>query len=161
MVFLGLNDKVELMNILLYILSFILRTLFVTIGIIYDIIQIFKTSHFDRSFKYIDQKYRKLAILVDQFGNAACPEFWNDTLITKQSVHKFGILSQTISAVLGLNYEAGTLSKRGLWLNNALNFFWRDHTTRIANGDTSDPGPSEFSLLLGRIWEKIKNFFKC
>ena len=116
------------MNILLYILSVLLRTLFVTIGIIYDIIQIFKTSHFDRSFKYIDQKYRSLAVLVDKFGNAACPEFWNDILIKKESVHPFGILDQTISAVLGLNYLAGTLTKTGLFINNTLNFFWKGHT---------------------------------
>ena len=120
------------MNILLYIISVILRTLFVTIGIVYDIFQIFKTSHFDRSFKYIDQKYRSLAVLVDKFGNAACPEFWNDVLIKKESVHKFGILDQTISAVLGLNYLAGTLSKTGLWLNNALNSIWEDHTIKAA-----------------------------
>lgn len=120
------------MNILLYIISFILRTIFVTIGIVYDIIQIFKTSHFDRSFKYVDQKYRKLAILVDQFGNAACPEFWNFALIKKESVHPFGNQDQTISAVLGLNYLAGTLTKTGLWLNNSLNFFWKDHTIKAA-----------------------------
>jgi len=120
------------MNLLLYVISFLLRTLFVTIGIIYDICKIFRYSHFDRSFKYINQKYRRLAILVDQFGNAACPEFWNDVLIKKESIHRFGVLDQTISAVLGLNYQAGTLTKVGLWLNNALNYFWKDHTIKAA-----------------------------
>ena len=120
------------MNILLRILSLPLRMLFVTIGTVYDVIKIFRTSHFDRSFKYIDQKCRKLAILDDKFGNAACPEFWNDILIKKESVHPFGILDQTISAVLGLNFLSGTLTKTGLFFNNTLNFFWKDHTIKSA-----------------------------
>jgi hypothetical protein len=118
------------MGTLLYILSLILRALLVPVGIVYGIIKLFHESHFDRAFKYTDQKFLVMAKSVDKFGNAVCVELFNDTLITKDSAYKFGRIDQTISEVIGYNLKFGTLTKTGKTINWILCKIEKNHTTK-------------------------------
>lgn len=118
------------MGTLLYIASLILRAILVPVALIYGIIKLFRESHFDRAFKYTDEKFLVMAKSMDKFGNAVCVELFNDLLITKDSVYKFGRIEQTISDVIGYNLLAGTLTKTGKVVNDILCFIQKNHTTR-------------------------------
>lgn len=142
------------MGIILYILSVILRTIVVTLAMLYNSVKLIKESHIGRVPKYIDQSFFEMAKAVDKYGNVVCATMFNDLLITKESKHLFGADGQYISGVLGLNFLDATLTKTGLFINNSLNYFWRDHTIRAAKGITEKPATSDFVLLL----ISIKNF---
>lgn len=57
-----------------------------------------------------------LAIATDQYGNGLCQYLFNQVLIKKTSVHKFGNIDETISSVIGKNKVADTLT----WLGAAV-----------------------------------------
>lgn len=118
------------MGTLLYFLSLCLRAILVPIAIIYGIIKMFRKSHFDRAFKYTDQKFLVMAKSVDKFGNAVCVELFNDTLIKKESKYPFGKINQTISEVIGLNLREGSLTKTGRVINRILCTIEKNHTTK-------------------------------
>jgi hypothetical protein len=116
------------MGFILYLISRLLQAILVTIGVLYGLIKSFIHSHIGNGFKYADNKFLTLAKSIDKFGNVACSELFIDLLISKNSEFKFGKIEQTISYVLGKNQIAGTLTKTGWLVVNAL---------RIATGKLS------------------------
>ena len=68
-----------------------------------------------------------IAQCLDELGNVAYQELWNDFLI-KPNGYKFGNPHETISSSLGKNFELGTLSKTGRLLNNILNIIQPNHS---------------------------------
>jgi hypothetical protein len=123
-------------NIFVYAASILLRTLLIPISVMYAIIKLFITSHFDNAFIYIGDLFLVMAKSVDKYGNVVCAPLFNDTLITKTSQHRFGSQQETISEVIGYNLEAKTLTKTGTELNNFLNFLDKNHTLK-AIGDNN------------------------
>lgn len=149
------------MGLILYIISILLRTILVTAAMIYNIIKLFKESHFGRAFRYADNSFLAMATAIDKYGNVVCAPMFNDLLVRRGSNNYFGNISQTISIVLGLNYLTGTLSPTGLFINNALNYFWRDHTVRAATGVKEKPAEtSQFILDLRKIKNLIIGFLR-
>lgn len=69
-----------------------------------------------------------IAQCIDELGNVAYQELWNDLLSTKNSKHLYGNPGERISSVLGKNYEDNTLSKSGVLLNNILNKIQPNHS---------------------------------
>jgi len=64
------------------------------------------------SIKAINRYFFKIAISVDQMGNVIGTAFFNHTVI-KENGHKFGNPDETISSVLGRNYQTNTLTLFG------------------------------------------------
>jgi hypothetical protein len=122
------------MGIILYILSILLGILLLPLGITYGIIYSFIDQHFKTGLKKADNKFLELAKAIDKYGNVACAELFNHTLIKENSKHKFGDIKETISAVIGYNLLAGTLSKTGRILNSILNFFDKNHAVEAIEG---------------------------
>lgn len=108
-----------LKNILLYILALIGLVLFLAIGGTYGIIR--KPSISTLSDKFLD-----LAEYIDVYGAIWCAELFNDILITKDAIHKFG-KGVTISATLGHNQHYNTLTKTGKWLVKQLDKIEANH----------------------------------
>ena len=123
------------MGVILYILSYLLRVVIVTTGVIYGLVKGFIDAHIGDGFVTADKKFLFMAKSVDKYGNAVCQELFNDTLIKKESNHKFGRIDQTISIVIGYNLQAGTLTKTGRALNAILNFFEKDHSIKAISRD--------------------------
>lgn len=109
----------------------------------------------------MDDSFLTMATAIDKYGNVVCAPMFNDLLIRETSTNNFGNISQTISIVLGLNYLSGTLSSTGLFINNSLNYFWRDHTIRAAKGIKEKPlESSRFILDLNKVKNSIIKFLK-
>ena len=81
----------------------------------------------DTHLKQIDNRFLALAILEDKYCCNADAELLNALFLTKNSVHKFGNIKETISSVLGKNLLAGTLTKRGYEICAILNDIQKDH----------------------------------
>jgi hypothetical protein len=120
----------------LYILAILLRVPLFFMGFIVGIIRSFHPHRFKTGLKKVDQKFEVLAKSIDKYGNVVCAELFNWTLITAQASVSFGRIEQTISAVLGHNEAAGTLTKTGKALVYVLDFFDPGHTQRAAKEDT-------------------------
>ena len=101
------------MGTLLYILSLLLRTIILPIGIVYGLYASFKKSRIKNGFKYADAKMLIMAKSIDKYGNVVSKELFNDHLIVAGAAFPFGRIDQTISAVLGLNQRTGTLTTKG------------------------------------------------
>jgi hypothetical protein len=68
---------------------------------------------------------------IDRFGNRNFRALWNLTLKTEDG-YPFGNISETISAVLGVNQHFHTLSKTGKILCAILDFLDKDHCAKSA-----------------------------
>ena len=104
----------------------------VTVGIIYGLIKCFWHTEIKAGLKSANAKFLLLAKSIDKYGNVACSELFNDLLLSKDSKWKFGYIEETISGVLGVNYNDGTLSKTGKFICNILNKIDKGHVQRAA-----------------------------
>lgn len=91
---------------------------------------IYKQRFFQEGLPAINQKFKKLATAVDIYGNVACSEIFNDTLIKKESVDRFGNYGETISSVIGKNKLTKTLTRTGKILDAILDFFDPNHSIK-------------------------------
>ena len=114
----------------MWFISLIVSPIILLSGIIYGFYDGFKNQHIGIGFKNADTKFMFMAKSIDKYGNAICSELFNALLITKQSKHHFGDISQTISMVIGYNFLEGTLSKTGKLVNHILNFIDKDHSLK-------------------------------
>lgn len=99
------------MGFILYIIAYLLVAIFTPIGIVY--------SHIKGRGNLKD-----MAIALDEFGNVAMKELFNDIL-----GNGFGG-DETISSVLGKNELNGTLKPLGRLLNGVLNLLDKDHSVK-------------------------------
>lgn len=91
---------------------------------------VYKRKFFQEGLPAINQKFVKLATAVDIYGNVACSELFNDTLINKESVDRFGNYGETISSVIGKNKLTKTLTRTGKILDAILDFFDPNHSIK-------------------------------
>ena len=114
-------------GILLYIVSFFLKVIAYPFAITFKFCN--KLKHYSLVFKWqqIDNYFLLKAIENDKFCNGADAELLTALFITKRSIHPFGNKAETISSVLGKNYLAGTLTKRGYELCALLNELQPNH----------------------------------
>lgn len=108
---------------ILFLIAVILGVILYPIGMLYSLLKI--------SIGYLNAIFKTFAIGIDQFGNVACSDLFNDTLI-KKTGHRFGNPDETISKVLGINKASGTLTKTGRLLADFLNFIDPNHVENAA-----------------------------
>lgn len=119
------------MGLVLWLLSIILSIILLPIGLVFGIIKaIYKNMLFKEGIPIINRKFIRLATAVDLFGNVACAELFNATLIKKDSKHLFGNYGETISECIGYNLLNDSLTKTGKKINGVLNFFDKDHALK-------------------------------
>lgn len=88
-----------------------------------------------------------IAYAKDVTGNVYIKYIGNDILITKKSLNKFGKKRQTVSAVLGFNKAAGTLTYLGSVVDGFLEFLDPGHTLNAAGIRVSVKAP-RFNKML-------------
>jgi hypothetical protein len=108
---------------ILFLVAVIVGVILYPIGIIYGALKM--------AVLYVGAILKTFAVGISQFGNVACSELFNDTLIKKNGI-KFGNPDNTISKVLGLNKKAGTLTKTGLFVADLLNKIDNNHVENSA-----------------------------
>lgn len=110
------------MGILLAIIAVILSMLIIPIGVIYEILTLIR-------FSKISDYFFNIAVSIDQLGNVSCQGLFNDILITKDGF-KFGDPDETISSVLGRNYQTKTLTGLGNSIRWILDRIEEDHCVK-------------------------------
>lgn len=68
-----------------------------------------------------------ISLCIDHFGNVACGGFFNWLFLKKESSFPFGVPGESVSEILGWNYEIDNLSEWGLNLRHDLNIIDNDH----------------------------------
>lgn len=107
---------------ILLIIALITSVIILPLGFIYQLGTVL--------LKNCDTYLFKIAQSIDQLGNVVCTNLFNDTLISKKSVYKFGDEDETISSVLGKNKNTNTLTFVGKWLAIFLNKIEKDHVEK-------------------------------
>lgn len=109
------------MSFLLFIISLVLRRILEPFVYLYNAtIALFKGEW--------NQYNMDLAIAIDQYGNGLSRHLFNQTLLKKNPVHKFGNIDETISSVIGKNKVAGTLTWLGRVVDRGLEFLDPNHS---------------------------------
>lgn len=111
------------MNFFLLISALILFVLIAPIAFVYAIV-----VHILRG---LSDYFWIIALSIDQTGNAICARMFNDILI-KKGGHQFGNPDETISHVLGKNYETNTLYAIGKVVSWLLNKIENNHVQKAA-----------------------------
>ena len=114
------------MGFLLFIISIILTIITVPFGIAYTVIKLSFRLKFAVLFRISNGYFYKIALAIDQMGNVAMQDVFNDILIQKPG-HKFGDEDETISSVLGRNELTNTLTDLGKALVKFLDFIDPNH----------------------------------
>jgi len=114
------------MGILLAFIAAILGIIIIPIGIIYEIFTLIRFSN-------VSDYFLNIAISIDQLGNVACQGLFNDVLIKKEGF-KFGNPDETISSVLGRNYQKNTLTYLGNGIRWILDKIQKGHCVNSIGG---------------------------
>ena len=114
------------MGFLLFIISVILTIITVPLGMLYTILKLLFNGKFAVLFKISNGYFYRFALAIDQMGNVAMQDLFNDIFILKNG-YKFGNLDETISSVLGKNERTKTLTDLGRALVRILNFIDPNH----------------------------------
>lgn len=104
-------------NVLLTLLAYLLLAFFTPFGIVFTIL--FMPLR-------ISDYFRRFSLALDQLGNVTC-SYLLDKLMIKGLGYPFGNEDQTISYVLAVNKQSGTLTWLGRWLCNLLDNIEADH----------------------------------
>lgn len=109
------------MSFILFIISLVLRRTLEPVMFLYNgVIALFKGEW--------AQYNMDLAVAIDQYGNGLCRHLFNQILIKKTSVHKFGNIDETISSVIGKNKIADTLTWLGVVVDIMLDSLDPNHS---------------------------------
>jgi hypothetical protein len=123
------------MGVILFLVAQIVIVVLFPVGFIAGVVKSFYNHHFNTGLRNLDAKFLTLAKSIDKYGNVVCAELFDWALITKEAKVKFGRIEQTISAVIGHNEKAGTLTKTGKILVKVLNWIDPNHTQDAARDD--------------------------
>ena len=115
------------MGLLLFIIAVVLTIITVPFGILYGFIKCLLKFDLKALFRKTNKYFRLLAISIDQMGNVAMQDLFDDILIKKKG-YKFGNIDETISSVLGKNERMQTLTSLGRAIVSFLNFIDSNHT---------------------------------
>ncbi len=110
--------------------GFVLLLIAVLMSIVlYPLGWIYSIITFRGSFKKLGAWWYVMAISVDQLGNVVMSTLFNDILIKKYG-YEFGNEDLTVSAVLGINKQMGTLTKLGKFIADVLNKIDPNHVEK-------------------------------
>jgi hypothetical protein len=123
------------MGFILFVGANLVAFLLFPIAMVFGVIQAFWKRHARSGMQNADAKFYALAVSLDIYGNVWCRELFNATLITRDAPVKFGNNKQTISAVVGYNLKAGTLTKTGHRLNHFLDLVFGEGHALDAIGE--------------------------
>ena len=114
------------MGLYLFLISIVLTILTVPLGILYTILKLTVKGKFKVLFRVSNGYFYKFAIAIDQMGNVAMQDLFNDIFIMKEG-YKFGDEDENISSVLGKNEHLGQLTRLGKLIVAILDFIDPDH----------------------------------
>jgi ABC-type sugar transport system permease subunit len=108
------------MNIFLILIALIIVIPVSLIGFLWEIIR-------NPSYKYLNSYFKKIAISLDQLGNAINGQLLTDAFTKKSQGVAFGDEDLTVSGILGENKKENKLSLLGWFISNKLNKLDKDH----------------------------------
>jgi len=114
------------MGVLLFVIAVVLTIVTVPIGILYGVFKCIFKFNLKGLFRKTNFYFKQLAISIDQLGNVAMQDLFDDIFITKNG-YKFGDVDETISSVLGKNEQMKTLTTFGKAIVKILNFIDPNH----------------------------------
>lgn len=114
------------MGLILFLIAVVLTVLTVPLGMVYTILKLSFRLKFGVLFRVSNGYFYRFALAIDQMGNVAMQDLFNDILIAKHG-YPFGDVDETISSVLGKNERDGTLAGLGKILVKILNFIDPNH----------------------------------
>lgn len=115
------------MGIILFLVAVLLSAISLPIGFAYFILKCVFTFQFKKFGIRFNQYFLKMALSIDQMGNVAMQELFNDILI-KNRDYPFGDEDETISSVIGKNLKHKNLTSLGKALNAILDFLDPNHS---------------------------------
>lgn len=113
----------------LLIVAIILNAVFFALSIIFDPIYYLITLKWQTGLNHLGDWFRKMALSIDQFGNASSATILN-FLFRKKGGIDFGDEDDSVSYVIGRNYFHGTLSIFGKLIRLILHLIDRDHVRK-------------------------------
>lgn len=116
------------MGFIFFIVSMVLGWILIPMGVIWGFVEAFVKRGFKSSLKRLNKYFFDIAISIDQLGNVACKELFNDVLIRYYSKNRFGNPDETVSSVLGKNKRDNTLTVAGNVLERILHFLDKNHS---------------------------------
>lgn len=116
----------------LLIIAVILTAIFTAISLIFDPIYYLVTLKWQSGFNHLGGWFKKLAISVDQFGNASSATILNFLLRKKGGVD-FGDEDDTISYIIGRNHYRNTLTFLGKIIRLILHLIDRHHVEKAVD----------------------------
>lgn len=119
-----------MIEFLLLFMSIILVLIIIPLASLY---KIFKAIQ-HRSFRELKLWFYSTAKAIDIFGNVVASDLFNNLLI-KYNGYKFGRRGETISSVIGKNYQNDTLTKSGNLLKQVLDCIDEDHCVKYIMSD--------------------------
>ncbi len=117
-----------MINFLLLIIAVLLFVPIATAGFVYAILK----HAIKGIFTFLGEYFWLAALSLDQSGNAICSHLFNDVLLKEDPGKLFGNPDETVSHVLGVNKEAGTLNFVGKGLSWILNKIDHYHVEKAA-----------------------------
>jgi hypothetical protein len=111
------------MNFFLIIIALIIVIPVSIVGFFWEII---RNPHY----KYINAYFKKIAIALDQLGNAINGQLLTDTLTKKGQGDTFGNEDLTVSGILGENKRDKKLSLLGWMVAEELDDIEKDHVEK-------------------------------
>ncbi len=108
------------MNIFLILIALILVIPISIIGFLWEIVR-------NPNYKYINAYFKKIAISLDQLGNAINGQLLTDIFIKKSNEDSFGNEDLTVSGILGENKRDKKLSILGWFVADNLNKIEKNH----------------------------------
>lgn len=111
----------SLLKILLFVVAILLSPLLV-VGIVWSLIKLAIGMRLKDWWTRIGDYFFVCAKAIDQLGNVMCQDMFNSILI-KDDTQPFGDEDETISSVLGRNYETNNLTSLGkalVWILDKL-----------------------------------------
>jgi len=121
--------KTLLEGILLFIVALLITIPLTALALIITPLSYVINFRFKAGLNELGIFFRRLAISVDQFGNAATATLLNFFLIKKHGV-KFGNEDDTVSYILGLNKNWNSLSRLGRFTVLVLHFIEKNHVEK-------------------------------
>ncbi len=114
------------MGLLLFVIAVVLSIITVPFGMLYGAIKCLLRFDFNSLIRKTNKYFRFMAIAIDQMGNVAMQDLFNDILIQNDG-YQFGDVDETISSVLGKNQRMNELTYLGYLLVRFLDFIDPNH----------------------------------
>lgn len=126
---LKINFVKFMQGITLLIVAFVFTAFFAILSFIFDPIYYLITLKWQTGLNHLGDWFKKLAISIDQFGNASAATMLNLALRKKGGID-FGDEDDTISYVIGRNYYHGSLTIFGKIIRLILHIIDRNHVEK-------------------------------